>query len=46
MKVEGEAEDTKGVWIWGEAGVGKSRKARDEYPDSYKKLANKWWDGY
>ncbi len=46
MKVQGEAEDTKGIWIWGASGVGKSRYARDNYPEAYKKLANKWWCGY
>jgi len=46
MKVQGEAEDTKGIWIHGASGVGKSRYARDNYPEAYKKLANKWWCGY
>lgn len=46
MAKPADADDVTGVWIWGRAGCGKSRKARTDYSNAYMKMQNKWWDGY
>jgi len=41
-----QSESVRGVWYWGPPGVGKSHKARKDFPDAHIKAQNKWWDGY
>lgn len=44
-------KQTKGLWLWGDAGVGKStfvKELAEEYGKGkmYRKGASRWWDGY
>lgn len=42
-----ERPDIHVEWIWGPPGVGKSRKAHEQYPNAYiKDPRTKWWNGY
>lgn len=46
MVIAPDADDVTGIWIQGSTGCGKTRYVKDNFPDAYDKLPNKWWDGY
>jgi len=41
-----DISEYSGIWYHGPPGSGKSRGARQAYPNFYDKLINKWWDNY
>lgn len=46
MKTDFQTESTRGVWIHGLPGCGKTHLIREHFKDLYLKNNNKWWDGY
>jgi len=46
MTKPSDLDALENYWIWGKPGCGKSRSARERFPEFYSKMMNKWWDGY
>lgn len=46
QKIQPRDEEKKCFWYHGLPGAGKTREATTQFPDAYRKLQNKWWDGY
>ena len=45
-RIEARTSPKSCFWVWGKPGTGKTRAATLTYPNAYRKLLNKWWDGY
>ena len=41
-----EHEDVRGIWLWGDPGIGKSHCVRATFDSVYDLLQTKWFDGY
>lgn len=39
-------ECTRGYWVYGKPGLGKTTWVLKHYPDAFEKPQSKWWDGY
>lgn len=39
-------EHRVGYWFWGKTRRGKTHAAHAKWPKAYRKMCNKWWDGY
>nr|WQA30122.1 MAG: rep protein [Cressdnaviricota sp.] len=49
MDIPSYTKRTKGIWLWGAAGIGKTSFVTSMgglYGGLYRKGVNKWWDGY
>jgi len=45
-KTPADLDEPCGIWYHGKSGVGKSYRARHNFPGLYQKMFNKWWDNY
>jgi len=46
FRVHASLDVLQNEWRYGATGSGKTRSVEEEFPLHYKKMCNKWWDGY